>query len=420
MGIDEKYRGSLVRKNIVVALDLGSSKLSVAVGQLNKDGSITVLAINQVESAGMRRGNVVNIESLVGAIDELLDGVERISGIQIAEVTLGFSGTSLDTVINQATIAVANPNHAITGEDIERAIQAARMIPISPDRSVIHVIPRQFTVDGFEGVVDPLGMMGSRLEVEVIIVSAMTSALQNLVRTVTRSGTRVKAIAISGIMAAEAVLSPAEKEMGVALIDIGGGTSDVAIFEQGSLIFASVLPIGGDYIIRDLAVGLRTTIEEARRVMETYGDAAADMLPEARMVEIANIYGKESRQISENSIAAIIQPRVEEILGLLDMELRRAGFGGVLPAGVVFTGGTALLKGIAQVGEECIRMPIRIGYPENIGFGINQIYGPEYAALLGNLIYSGRSLKSFGGAGKERFTGGLFAKIGYWFKDLFN
>jgi len=409
-----------VRKNIVVALDLGSSKLSVAVGQLNKDGSITVLAINQVESAGMRRGNVVNIESLVGAIDELLDGVERISGIQIAEVTLGFSGTSLDTVINQATIAVANPNHAITGEDIERAIQAARMIPISPDRSVIHVIPRQFTVDGFEGVVDPLGMMGSRLEVEVIIVSAMTSALQNLVRTVTRSGTRVKAIAISGIMAAEAVLSPAEKEMGVALIDIGGGTSDVAIFEQGSLIFASVLPIGGDYIIRDLAVGLRTTIEEARRVMETYGDAAADMLPEARMVEIANIYGKESRQISENSIAAIIQPRVEEILGLLDMELRRAGFGGVLPAGVVFTGGTALLKGIAQVGEECIRMPIRIGYPENIGFGINQIYGPEYAALLGNLIYSGRSLKSFGGAGKERFTGGLFAKIGYWFKDLFN
>ncbi|NLV15797.1 MAG: cell division protein FtsA [Syntrophomonadaceae bacterium] len=409
-----------MRKNIVVALDLGSSKLSVAVGQLNKDGSITVLAINQVESAGMRRGNVVNIESLVGAIDELLDGVERISGIQIAEVTLGFSGTSLDTVINQATIAVANPNHAITGEDIERAIQAARMIPISPDRSVIHVIPRQFTVDGFEGVVDPLGMMGSRLEVEVIIVSAMTSALQNLVRTVTRSGTRVKAIAISGIMAAEAVLSPAEKEMGVALIDIGGGTSDVAIFEQGSLIFASVLPIGGDYIIRDLAVGLRTTIEEARRVMETYGDAAADMLPEARMVEIANIYGKESRQISENSIAAIIQPRVEEILGLLDMELRRAGFGGVLPAGVVFTGGTALLKGIAQVGEECIRMPIRIGYPENIGFGINQIYGPEYAALLGNLIYSGRSLKSFGGAGKERFTGGLFAKIGYWFKDLFN
>ncbi|NLB18335.1 MAG: cell division protein FtsA, partial [Syntrophomonadaceae bacterium] len=231
-----------MRKNIVVALDLGSSKLSVAVGQLNQDSTISVLALNQIDTAGIRRGNVVDIESLVGAIDELLDGVERISGIQISSAMLGFSGTSTATTINRATIAVANPNHAITGEDIERAIQAARMIPISPDRSVVHVIPRQFTVDGFEGVVDPLGMMGSRLEVEVIIVSAMTSALQNLIRTVSRSGTKVKAIAINSIMAAEAVLSSAEKEMGVALIDIGGGTSEVAIFDQGALAFASVLP----------------------------------------------------------------------------------------------------------------------------------------------------------------------------------
>ncbi|NLB17547.1 MAG: cell division protein FtsA, partial [Syntrophomonadaceae bacterium] len=181
-----------------------------------------------------------------------------------------------------------------------------------------------------------------------------------------------------------------------------------------------VLPIGGDYIIRDLAIGLRTTIEDARGIIGTYGYAAVDMLSEPRMVEIANIHGKESRQVSESTIAAIIQPRVEEMLGMLDMELRRAGFGGVLPAGVVFTGGTALLKGIVQVGEECIRMPIRIGYPENIDFGINQTYGPEYAALLGNLIYSARSLKGFGGVEKERFMGGLLAKIGYWFKDLFN
>lgn len=404
----------------MVGLDLGSTKLAVAVGEMNPDRSMAVLALSQVDSSGMRRGNVIDMESSAKAIDELLDGVERISGTQIASSRVGFSGVSVSTITNRATIAVTQPNHEITSDDINRAIQAARMIPIPPDRSVVHIIPRQFIVDGYEGVVDPLGMMGSRLEVEVIIVTAMTSALQNMVKTISRTGTKVKEIVLSSILAAEAVLLPAEKEMGVALIDIGGGTSDIAVFEQGSLVFASVLPIGGDYITRDLAVGLRTTIDEARRIKENFGYATVNLVPDGQMVDIASIYGKESRQVSEKTIASIIQPRVEELLELLDVELHRAGFSGLLPAGVVLTGGSSQLKGIVPVGEEYLNMPMRIGYPENIGFGINQQYGPEYAAVLGNLVYGARSLSSFEGEQKARFMGNIFSRIGHWFKELFS
>lgn len=408
-----------MRRNIVVGLDLGSTKLAVAVGEVNSDHSLTVLALSHIDSSGMRRGNVIDIESSARAIDELLDGVERIAGVHITTTRVGFTGTSVSTVTNRATIAVTNPNHEINSDDINRAIQAARMIPVTPDRSVVHIIPRQFIVDGYEGVVDPLGMMGSRLEVEVIIVTAMTSALQNMVKTVSRTGTKVQEIVLSSMLAAEAVLLPAEKEMGVALIDIGGGTSDMAVYDQGSLVHASVLPIGGDYITRDLAVGLRTTIDEARRIKESFGYANINLAPDGKIVEISSIYGKDSRQVSEKTIASIIQPRVEELLELLDLELRRTGFGGALPAGIVLTGGTSLLKGIIPVGEEYLNMPMRIGFPENVGYGIDQQYGPEYAAVLGNLLYGARLVNS-GGEQQIRLVGGFFSKVSQWFKELFS
>ncbi len=404
----------------MVGLDLGSTKMAVAVGEVNPDNSLTLLALSQIESAGMRRGNVVDIESSARTIDQLLDGVERIAGTPITATRVGFNSTSIATTINRATIAVTHPNHEINSDDINRAIQAARMIPVSPDRSVVHIIPRQFIVDGYEGVVDPLGMMGSRLEVEVIIVTAMTSALQNMIKTVSRTGTRVKEIVLSSILAAEAVLQPAEKEMGVVLVDIGGGTSDIAIFEQGSLVYASVLPVGGDYITRDLAVGLRTTIDEARRIKENYGYAHVDLIPEDTVVDISSIYGKDSRRVSQRTIASIIQPRVEELLEILNNELRRTGFDGVLPAGMVLTGGCSLLKGIIPFGEEYLNMPMRIGYPENGGLGLNQQYGPEYAAVLGNLLYGTRVIGDLGGEKPDKLVSGFISRIGNWFKELFS
>lgn len=403
----------------MVGLDLGSTKMAVAVGEVNNDNSLTLLALSQIDSSGMRRGNVVDMESSARTIDELLDGVERIAGTHITTTRVGFNSTSVATTINRATIAVTHPNHEINSDDINRAIQAARMVPISPDRSVVHIIPRQFIVDGYEGVVDPLGMMGSRLEVEVIIVTALTSALQNMVKTVGRTGTKVKEIVLSSILSAERFSSP-QKRKWVWCWWTSEGTSDIAVFEQGSLVYASVLPVGGDYITRDLAVGLRTTIDEARRIKENYGYAHVDLVPEGEMVDISSIYGKDSRQVSERAIASIIQPRVEELLEILNAELRRTGFDGVLPAGIVLTGGCSLLKGIIPFGEEYLNMPMRIGYPENGGLGINQQYGPEYAAVLGNLLYGARVLSNLQGEKQDKLISGFISRIGYWFKELFS
>ncbi|MGE5421963.1 MAG: cell division protein FtsA [Ignavibacteriales bacterium] len=409
-----------MKRNIVVGLDLGTTKIAVAVGEVNPDGAISVLGLSKVDSAGLKKGSIVDIESAVRAIDEAMEEVERISGIHITSSRTGFGGISVGTVNNRATIAVGHPGHEITSEDVGRVIQAARLVTVPPDRSVIHIIPRQYTVDGYEGIIDPVGMVGTRLEVEVVIVTAATAALQNIVKTITKANTRVKEIALSSILAAESVLQPAEKEMGVALIDIGGGTCDIAVFEQGSLVFASVLPIGGDYITRDLAVGLRTTVEEARKLKEKVGFAVMAGVPDDRMVEVPSIYGKDSRQVSEKVISSIIQPRVEEILELIDLELRRTGFRGGLPGGAVFTGGTALLKGIIQAGEEYLNMPVRLGYPENLGLVPNESYTPENAAVLGNLVYGAKNLYDAGGMDQDLGINAMFSRVVQWFKDLFS
>ena len=402
----------------MVGLDLGSTKMAVAVGEVNNDNSLTLLALSQIDSSGMRRGNVVDMESSARTIDELLDGVERIAGTHITTTRVGFNSTSVATTINRATIAVTHPNHEINSDDINRAIQAARMVPISPDRSVVHIIPRQFIVDGYEGVVDPLGMMGSRLEVEVIIVTALTSALQNMVKTVGRTGTKVKEIVLSSILSRSG--SPARRKGNVWC----WWTSEGVQATLRSLNKDHWLCIGSagrrDYITRDLAVGLRTTIDEARRIKENYGYAHVDLVPEGEMVDISSIYGKDSRQVSERAIASIIQPRVEELLEILNAELRRTGFDGVLPAGIVLTGGCSLLKGIIPFGEEYLNMPMRIGYPENGGLGINQQYGPEYAAVLGNLLYGARVLSNLQGEKQDKLISGFISRIGYWFKELFS
>lgn len=404
-----------MKRSIVVGLDLGTSRIKAAVGEVLPDGTISVLALSSREAQGMKRGLVVDMEAASRVVDEVLEEVERISGIQVRGVRIGFGGTSTASCVNRGAVAVGNPNHEITGEDVERAVQAARMIPVPPDRSVVHAIPRQFTVDGHEGIVDPTGMMGSRLEVEVTIVTAMTASLSNLVRTVARTGTKVREIVINSILSAESVLQQAEKQMGVAVVDIGAGTCDVAVYEDEALLFASVLPIGGDYITRDLAVGLRTTMQEAERLKQQEGCASLRLADDVE-VEISSIYGKEIKKVSQKTIAAIIQPRVEELLDLIDNELTRVNLKD-LPAGIVLTGGTSLLKGIAKIGEEYLNIPVRVGFPENIGVLPDGWFSPEYSTVLGSLLYELRYAHE--GYGREHLGEGLLSRILYWFKDLF-
>lgn len=410
-----------MKRNIIVGLDLGTTKTAAAVGEINPDRSLAVLAVSKTDSTGLRKGNIVDIEATSRAVDQVLEEVERISGIHINSVKAAFNGASISSILNRATVAVGQPNQEITHDDVTRAIQAARMVAVPPDRSVVHTIPRQYTVDGFEGVVDPAGMVGSRLEVEVVIITALTASLQNMVKAVNRTGTRVEEIVVSGLMSAESVLQPAEKEIGVVLVDIGGGTTDIVVFEQGAISFATVLPVGGDYITRDLAIVLRTTMEEARRIKEKYGTAIANDADDNNMLEISSIYGHEKHKISEKMVASIIQPRVEEMLEMVDSELRRSGYTykGMLPAGAVFTGGTALLKGIGQLGEEFLGMPVRIGYPENAGRIPGDYFSPEYSAVLGILLYGSRMLSAGGSDEFVLSISGMFNRVKDWFRDMF-
>ncbi|MGE5418160.1 MAG: cell division protein FtsA [Acidobacteriota bacterium] len=408
-----------MKRDIVVGLDLGTTKISAAVGEINLDRSITVLAVSKRDSAGLRRGSIVDIEATAKAVDEVLEDVERIAGVQITSLRTSFSGITVSSAVNRATVAVGHPSLEITREDVDRAIESARMIVVPPDRSVVHIIPRHYTVDGYEGIIDPAGMMGSRLEVEVVVVTAATSSLQNMVKAVSRTGTKVREIILASLLSAESVLQPAEKDMGVVLVDMGGGTTDIAVYEQGTLIFASSLPIGSDYITRDIAVGLRTTTDDAKVIKEKYGFAKSDMTSDEKMVQVGSIYGKETREVSEQVLASIIQARLEEILELLDNELKRSGFKGMLPAGLVLTGGSALLKGIIPVCEEYLNMPVRIGYPENVGRVSSEINSPEYSTVLGALLYANRTSSSLGSSEHELSISGMFARLLEWFRDLF-
>lgn len=407
-----------IYRNILVGLDIGTTKVASAAGEIAYDGSVNILGICEVPSTGLRKGNIIDIENTARAIDDCLNELERLCGVNIASARVGFSGANVATISNRGMVAVGHPGNEIAPEDVDRVMHAARMISIPPDRSVVHLLPRQFIVDGYEGVVDAVGMVGSRLEVDAVLVTAATTAVQNLLKSVGRTGLKVKDLTLNALLAAESVLSPAEKEMGVVLVDIGGGTTDISIYEQGSLAFGSILPVGGEYITRDLAIGLRTTIEEAKRIKEQHGCACLDMAQEGVEVEVSGINGKDTRRVSEKLIASIIQPRVEELLEIIQSELFRAGVMGIPPGGMVLTGGTSNLKGIAKLVEEYLHIPARIGVPENARSLNGEFKQAQYAAVLGALLYDLKAATP-DVALEQELLGNWLGRIILWFKDLF-
>ncbi|MGE5371796.1 MAG: cell division protein FtsA [Solirubrobacterales bacterium] len=450
-----------MRSNIRVVLDLGASKIAGVMVELLADGTVNLLALASMPSQGIRRGTVVDIETAVQAIDQLFEDMEDMADLPIKSCRAGYSGT-ISSLSNRAIITIGHGEHEITDEDIRRAISAARTVAVPPDRSVLHLIPRMYSVDGYEGIVDPHGMIGSRLEVEVLMVTAATNALQNLVRTIQRGGVRVKEIVANGLLVADAVLLMEEKEMGVAVIDFGAETCDIAMYIAGTAVFTSVVPIGGEFITRDLAVGLRTTLQEARNLKEEYGlalppgspelidpheeqpafdfDSAEERLEgnseieenieielpeeleeEDHFVDVVNVYGNETRKISKQLIYNIIRARVEEILEMLDNELKGSGYGGMLPAGIVLTGGTSNLKGIVPFCEEYLGIPFRKGVPENIPGIPNEYCIAENAALLGAVIYGDKltSKPASEETNQELAADRLFSRFWRWLREFF-
>lgn len=398
---------------------MGTSSIKAALGEVISPGTVNILGLSQLPSAGLRKGNIVDIEATARSIDACLNELERLTGVEILSAVSGFSGMSINAISNHAVIAVSNPNYEITEEDKRRVLQLAQNIALPPDKMIVQLIERQYIVDGYDGVKDPVGMVGSRLEVEVIIITAAAAAMQNLLRTADRINLHLERFIYSPIPMSDAVLMPAEKEMGVVLVDLGGGTTEISVFEQGTLMSTSVLPIGGEYITRDLAIVLRTSIEEATRIKEESGVAAVSMANSEVMVNVHNIQGNEVKQVSQHVIADIVAARVMEMAEMIHAELIQTANLDKLPGGMVLSGGGAQLTGIAEVMEAYLNVPVRLGMPDNIK-GLQREYNqPQNAVVLGCVSYGVQRVNP-NLVENTRGLSTIFSKISYWLKDLFS
>jgi len=415
--------GARAKQDVFAALDIGSTKVCALVAEPSEKSEVDITGYGSAPSHGMRRGVVVDVEDTVGAIREALEKAENMADCQVRSVTLGVAGIHVQSFNNRGVIAITRESKEITEEDVERALEAARVLTIPPDRDIIHVLPREFTVDNDSGIRDPVGLVGNRLEVEANIVTGSTTSVENIMRCVSRADLNIEAAILSGLASGEAVLQAAERELGVVVADIGGGTTDVAVFDRGGLWHAAVVPVGGDHITNDLAVGLRTPLSEAEKVKIEDGVASVDLVPPDSFVEVPDVSGSRTHRVSKKDLAAIIQPRVEEIFGLILKEIKKSGREGMLPGGIVVTGGTALLRGLVDVGQEETGLPVRIGYPQGQAGLAELVRNPACACAVGLVRFAAMDQPpGEEGAGSEAFTGffsGILNRLKDWMKQSY-
>ena len=373
-----------------VGLDIGTTHICCVVGEIKENGNVDIVGLGEAPSKGLRKGVVVNVDSTVHAVKAAVDEAELMAGLNIESAVIGIAGGHIRSFNSRGVVAVAGRERTVDRDDVRRVMEAARSVNIPQDREVLHVMPQEFVVDEEGGITSPIGLVGSKLETNVHIVTAATTSVQNLVSCANRSGIEVRDTVLEQLAVAESVLSHDEKELGVALIDIGGGTTDVAIFEKGSIWFTAVLPVGGDHFTNDLAVGLRTPIPDAERLKKAQGCALSSLVQEGMVIDVPTVGGRKPRQLSQEVMAEILQPRAEEIFTLFHREIVRAGFDKMLNAGVVLTGGGSLLPGMTEVAEQIFDMPVRTGRPGGAGGLMEPVSGPQHAAAIGLALYGAR------------------------------
>jgi len=379
------------KERYLVGLDVGTSKVTAIVGEIAEDGAIDIIGIGMADSRGIKRGLVVNLEAAVDSIKRAVEEAELTAGIEIDSVHLALSGAHVKGFNSRGVVAVAGKNREISREDVRRAIDAAKAVNLPSGREILHVLPQDFVVDDQDGIGAPVGMTGSRLEVNVHIITGNSSSTQNIVACVNRAGVEVVETVLEQLAAADAVLTPDERELGVALVDIGGGTTDFAIFERGSLWHTGVISVGGDHFTNDIAVGLRTPVPDAEKVKRRCGCALSAMVGEDEVMEVASVGGRKPRIMSRRIISEILQPRAEEIFHLLWDEIRRAGFEKSLHSGIVLTGGGAMLEGMAEIAEQIFDLPIRRGLPASVGGLTDHVNSPAFATAVGLVSYAHRN-----------------------------
>ena len=401
--------------NMIVGLDIGTSKVVAIVGEIVDDGSLNIIGIGSHRSRGLKKGTVVNIESTVESIQYAIAEAEMMAGCQIHSVYAGIAGSHIRSMNSHGIVAIRDGE--VERADIERVIDAAQAVAIPADQKVLHILPQEYLIDAQEGVKEPLGMSGVRLEAKVHLVTCAINAVQNIEKCIKRCSLAVDEIILEQLASAYSVLTEDEKELGVCLVDIGGGTSDIAIFTEGSIRHTGVIPIAGDQVTNDIAMALRTPTDDADEIKVKYACALTQLANGADSIKVPSVGDRPPRELSRQALAEVVEPRYVELFTLVQQELQRSGFQDMLAAGIVLTGGTSKMEGVVDLAEEIFHAPVRIGAPHNVAGLADIVRNPIYSTGVGLLLYGLKQFQEQGGIitkGEPRIT--LVSRVKSWFQ----
>ena len=404
--------------SLIVGLDIGTSKVVAIVGEITLEGGIDIIGIGTQPSRGLKKGVVVNIESTVQSIQRAVEEAELMAGCQIRSVYTGIAGSHIRSINSHGIVAIKEKE--VTAADVARVIDAAKAVAIPADQRIIHVLPQEFVIDNSEGIRDPISMSGVRLEAKVHLVTGAMSAAQNIIKCVRRCGLEVDDIILEQLAASAAVLTDDEKELGVCLVDIGGGTTDIAVFSDGAIRHTAVIPIAGDQVTNDIAVALRTPTQYANEIKIKYACALRQLAAEDETIEVPSVGDREPRTLARQTLAEVVEPRYEELLGLVLAELRRSGFEEICAAGVVLTGGSSKMEGAIELAEEIFHMPVRLGYPQHISGLVDVVRNPIYATGVGLLLFGNRQQSALSSYQLDEYSeAGIWSRMKSWFQGNF-
>ena len=407
--------------DILVGLDIGTTKICAIIAEVNGTRAVDIIGIGTSPSKGLRKGVVVNIDVTVESIRRAIAEAELMAGVKTGAAFVGIAGGHIKGINSRGVIAISGKDHGVTPADVERVIDAAKAVALPVDREVIHVLPQEFMIDDQGGIREPLGMSGIRLEAEVHIVTGAVTSAQNIIKCANRAGLEVQDIVLQQLASSEATLSQDEKDLGVVLVDVGGGTSDIAVFVDGSIYHTAVLSLGGDHVTNDIAIGLRTPAHEAEAIKKKYGCALASLAKKDETVEVPSVGGRRPRVLSRQTLCEIIQPRMEEIFGLVDREVQRAGLQGRVAAGAVVTGGCSILDGVPELAEQIFDLPVRRGLPTGVGGLTDVVASPIFATGVGLVLYGAehRTQRRFNKVTDRNIFDRVVARMREWFGELF-
>ena len=405
------------QNEILVGLDIGTTKIACIIGELTEHG-VDIIGIGSHPSTGLRKGVVINIDATINSIKKAVEEAELMAGCEVNTVHAGIAGGHIKGFNSHGIVAVKDKE--VRPADLARVVDAARAVAIPMDREVIHVIPQEYIIDEQDGIREPLGMAGVRLEAKVHIVTGSVTSAQNIVKCANACGLNVADIVLEQLASSESVLSEDEKELGVAVVDVGGGTTDIAIFSGGSLVHTAVLSVGGNHLTNDIAVGLRTPMTEAERIKQRYGCAMTSRVAPDETIEVPSVGGRPPRVLSRQILSVIIEPRCEEIFAFVSREIKNSGYEELIASGVVITGGTTILEHMPELAEEVLGMPVRRGLPKGVGGLVDVVRNPKFATGVGLVLFAAKNQEqNLFRIREERMYHKVASRMKQWFADMF-